>query len=541
MFGHSSFFPTEGESLRSWFSKRILPLVLAIPVAVSGVSVAQAATAPTLGAAESYAVFGKAGVTNDSAVGTTHIWGNVGADATNVTDLNDATQVDGVIDSGAGVEAAILTAYGVLAGQTPDGALDLAGTNTVTPGLYTVGATTLNGTLTLDGAGVYIFRSSSSISTSGPAVVSLINGATPCNVFWQIPAAMTIGAGTQMVGTIITNTELISLAAGATLQGRALSRIAQVTLDSNQITEPTCASEEVAVVTEGRRRLHSPMISVTKIPSPLALPGPGSVTYTYEVSNPGEYTMNNITLADDKCDDVNYVSGDINNDSLLQRTEVWKYSCTTWLTQHTYNVATAIGYANGLPANDIAYATVNVGSQLTPPLIHVVKTPNISLLPYGGGTVTYTYEVSNPGMVSLHYVQVTDNKCNGVSYVSGDVNDDDTLDVNETWTYTCKADLDVTTKNTVTATGNANNETAIDYAFVTVVVAPRPAIVVPVIHSSAPAEPTAPVPTPEVPLLPNTGVGPQTTGIAWEASGLLLAISFVLASYQAKRFLSSKN
>ncbi|MEK9157998.1 MAG: hypothetical protein AAB638_02315, partial [Patescibacteria group bacterium] len=42
--------------------------------------------------------------------------------------------------------------------------------------------------------------------------------------------------------TIIADTELISLAAGATLQGRALSRIAQVTMDNNQITEPTCAT-----------------------------------------------------------------------------------------------------------------------------------------------------------------------------------------------------------------------------------------------------------------------------------------------------------
>jgi hypothetical protein len=539
MLEHSSF-PSEGKSLQQWFCTGILLLILAIPMAISGVSVAHAATAPTLGAAETYAVFGKAGVTNDSAAGTTHIWGNVGADATNVTDLDDATQVDGVIDSGTGVEAAILTAYGVLAGQAPDGVLDLSGTNTVTPGLYTVGATTLNGTLTLDGAGVYIFRSSSSISTSGPAVVSLINGATPCNVFWQIPAAMTIGAGTQMVGTIITDTELISLAAGATLQGRALSRIAQVTLDSSQITEPTCVSEEVAVVTEGRRRLHSPMISVTKVPNPLALPGPGSVTYTYKVSNPGEYTMDNITLADDKCDDVNYVSGDINNDSLLQRTEVWEYHCTAWLTQHTYNAATAIGYANGLPAHDIAYATVNVGSQLPPPLIHVIKTPNMFLLPYGGGTVTYTYEVSNPGIVALHYVQISDNKCDDVHYVSGDINDDNTLDMNETWIYTCKANLDVTTKNTVTAMGNANNETAVDVAFVTVVVAPRPAIVVPTVHSSAPPEPTAPVPTPEVPLLPNTGVGPQSTSIVWGASSLLIALSFVLATYQAKRFLASR-
>lgn len=75
--------------------------VIALTLSLTGSITAFAATAPTLGAAASYAVFGKAGVTNDSNVGTTHIWGNVGADAVNVTNLNDATQVDGVIDAGA--------------------------------------------------------------------------------------------------------------------------------------------------------------------------------------------------------------------------------------------------------------------------------------------------------------------------------------------------------------------------------------------------------------------------------------------------------
>jgi len=72
------------------------------------------------------------------------------------------------------------------------------------------------------------------------AHVLLTNGAVACNVFWQIPSAMTIGSGAEMVGTIVTNTELVSLGTGATLQGRALSRIAQVTLNASQITEPAC-------------------------------------------------------------------------------------------------------------------------------------------------------------------------------------------------------------------------------------------------------------------------------------------------------------
>src|SRR3989344_8427276 len=55
-----------------------------------------AATAPSLGAAETYSVYGDAGVTNDLSA-TTHVWGNVGHNGFGATNLDDATQVDGAI------------------------------------------------------------------------------------------------------------------------------------------------------------------------------------------------------------------------------------------------------------------------------------------------------------------------------------------------------------------------------------------------------------------------------------------------------------
>jgi hypothetical protein len=58
---------------------------------------------------------------------------------------------------------------------------------------------------------------------------------------------MTIGAGAKIVGTIVADTALISLGTNATLQGRALSRIAQVTMLGNQITEPTCTPAPAAL------------------------------------------------------------------------------------------------------------------------------------------------------------------------------------------------------------------------------------------------------------------------------------------------------
>jgi len=70
-------------------------MALSLVLSLMGPVPVFAATAPSLGLAESYAVFGKAGVTNNSNVGTTNIWGNVGADAS-VTNLDDASQVEEV-------------------------------------------------------------------------------------------------------------------------------------------------------------------------------------------------------------------------------------------------------------------------------------------------------------------------------------------------------------------------------------------------------------------------------------------------------------
>ncbi|MEO5927472.1 MAG: hypothetical protein ABIO72_02095 [Patescibacteria group bacterium] len=55
--------------------------------------------------------------------------------------------------------------------------------------------------------------------------------------------------------------------------------------------------------------------------------------------------------------------------------------------------------------------------------------------------------------------------------ISGDSNGDSLLQSNETWTYTCSANVPVTSTNTAIAIGHANGLTAIDTALATVTVA----------------------------------------------------------------------
>ncbi|MFA5355420.1 MAG: ice-binding family protein [Candidatus Paceibacterota bacterium] len=109
----------------------------------------------------------------------------------------------------------------------------------------------------------------------------------------------------------------------------------------------------------------SPLIHITKVPSPLSLPsGSGMVTYTKKVTNPGTVALNNISVTDDKCSVVRYISGDTNNDLKLDPSETWTYTCSTNITKTTTNTAIATGEANGLIATDFALATVVASPKL---------------------------------------------------------------------------------------------------------------------------------------------------------------------------------
>ena len=111
----------------------------------------------------------------------------------------------------------------------------LLGGLTLTPGVYCMGAGDLTGTLTLDGAGVYIFQMASSLTTASASSVVLVNGASACGVWWQVTSSATIGTASSMAGNILALTS-ITMTTGANLNGRTLARNGAVTLDSNAVT-----------------------------------------------------------------------------------------------------------------------------------------------------------------------------------------------------------------------------------------------------------------------------------------------------------------
>jgi hypothetical protein len=116
---------------------------------------------------------------------------------------------------------------------------------TLAPGLYKAPAGSFAITsvdLTLDAQGdsnaVWIFQMPSSTLTVGNGrQVILAGGAKASNIFWQVGSSATLGTTVIFKGNILAS-QSITLQTGATLEGRALTQIAAVTLDSNTITKP---------------------------------------------------------------------------------------------------------------------------------------------------------------------------------------------------------------------------------------------------------------------------------------------------------------
>jgi hypothetical protein len=246
--------------------------LLALGIVPAG---AQAA-AINLATVNPFVVLGGSTVTN---TGPSVLNGNLGlAPGTSLTGFGLPAVVNGATHNNDGVaaqaQADLGTAFGVASGQPiPPGneltGIDLGGL-TLTPGAYGYSSSAqLTGQLTLDAQGdpnaQFVFVIGSTLTTASASSVNMINGASPCNVFWKVGSSATLGSTTAFQGNLMAQTD-ISLNNGVTVLGRVLALNGQISLINDVLSSPQC--ETASTPTETEPTQTAPPISSPPVPAP---------------------------------------------------------------------------------------------------------------------------------------------------------------------------------------------------------------------------------------------------------------------------------
>jgi len=201
--------------------------------------------AVVFGTTSTFAILAGSTVTN---TGLTAVTGDLGVSpGSAVTGFPPGT-VSGATHAGdaaaATAQSDLTVAYNDAAGRTT-GAITVSGDLTgltLAPGLYkSTSSLGITGDLTLTGLGdanaVFIIQIASTLTTGTGSHVILTGGAQAKNIIWQVGTSATLGSNSIFKGTIMAN-QSITLNTGARLDGRALARVAAVTLDTNAVVIP---------------------------------------------------------------------------------------------------------------------------------------------------------------------------------------------------------------------------------------------------------------------------------------------------------------
>ena len=328
-------------------------------------------------------------------------------------------------------------------------------TGTYSPGCYSsTGAMDIvaGTTVTLNGAGVYIFRPNGDLTTGANSRVILASGACATDVFWTPAGGTTLGANAAtsplvptFVGNIFRGTAAglsITLGHFAHLTGRALAFGSTVTTDSNTIDVPTCA----AFTGGGGGGLVPP--TVTKVFNPASIAVGDVSRLTITLSNPNAAAIALTTAFTDTfptgvviaavpnltttCGGAAIAPIGGSTVNLANLSTIPSGSCTI-----AVNVtATAVGaYLNTIPAGALqTNAGINIAA--TAPLAVIPPTPtprpNVCAttapdlfivkrhtdLFVVGTNATYSIGLFNNGVTSSGAITVTDTLPAGLTFVS---------------------------------------------------------------------------------------------------------------------------
>ncbi len=332
----------------------------------------------------------------------------------------------------AGAQSDLTIAYNAAAGAACNTNLtgqDLGG-KTLVPGVYCFSSSVgLTGTLTLDAQGdpnaQWIFQIGSTLITATNSSVLLINGASPCNVFWQVGSSATIETNNIFAGNIMALTS-ITLNGGA-LTGRALARNGAVTISNSE------------VVVSGVCVPSHPCVTAIKVPDRAEAAIGDVIIYTYTICNCGSTMITVDSVIDSNLGNLTGVFTTANGGSTLDIG-----ACAVFAVDHTVTVEDANPLVNTVTVDvhdstgstsDTAGASVVITS--TPPAtcVNVVKVAD-HIEASIGDLVTYKFTVCNCGTTTLTVDSVGDSLLGDLTAAFTTANSGTTLAVGACTSFT---------------------------------------------------------------------------------------------------------
>ena len=277
-----------------------------------------------------------------------------------------------------------------------------------------------------------------------------------------------------------------SLAPGATWNGcSASTTLTQTQVDAGFVSNtanvsgtppagatpsPTTASDDETVIIT-----RSPSVSIVKTGTldnddvaPASRTDAGDkITYTFVITNTGNVTLSGVAVTD-PLPGLSAISCPAAAATLSPGES---QTCTASLVLNQAHVdAGSVGNTATVSGTPPAGATPSPTTASDDEVVTITQVASLDLtktaspMTYNtvGQTITYTFAVRNTGNVTLDNVAVTDPRCSAAPvYSTGDMDNDDELDVNETWLFTCtyavtQADINagsLTNTATATATG----------------------------------------------------------------------------------------
>ncbi|KAI9702938.1 MAG: hypothetical protein M1836_008152 [Candelina mexicana] len=137
---------------------------------------------------------------------------------------------------------------GTALGPTADASGSDLGGRTLKPGVYSFSSSAgLTGRLTLDGQGdansVFVIKTGSTLTTAANSLVTLINGAQSCNIYFQVGSSATLGLNSVLYGNVLAQ-QSIAVTSGTTVNGKLYANNGGISFGSSIAVRapPTCCN-----------------------------------------------------------------------------------------------------------------------------------------------------------------------------------------------------------------------------------------------------------------------------------------------------------